>query len=394
MDPLELAHFLESDFGKQLRAEALADLSDGGSRDDHEGRVEELASRIADALNLGPVAPRSTTADLGMHLPDWFLDEDNASGSESGASFSMPGPSALVNKLATLSQRSDPAGALNKLSQSYELLELESAQPVLFRQGMQYLAAGLVHTCVEVQEAHLKALALVCNAVEANEDYLMIMLGCVLDLEAAHSPCAAGALSLSQTFCVWACCCRSRISRTMVIDDRCMRALQWPCCQSVHGHGDPSSPVLCTKTLHHGCTRWTAALSAEATLNTLTTFVDKLQLVSRSALQSMLTAATFELARVLAQCMEPRGSNNVGLDAASPLLRLDPSVRPDQRILCLWIASKIATQMNIKHCKACTCPNIHHRTCRWRGGLSSAQWPARKLWRVMLPYACTCCQLP
>ena len=142
-----------------------------------------LVSHILEAQGLDQQMADQAQVDAA----DWaqaFLSGEAVPLCETGsdASFGMGGPNALIKKLEELGNSQDPTHSLNRLTQSYELLELEAAQPDSFRQGAQLLSCGLLHPLPAAAQAYSQAFSLVTEAVQSREDALFDMLNCVLDL--------------------------------------------------------------------------------------------------------------------------------------------------------------------------------------------------------------------
>ena len=132
--------FWGTDLAPQLLHDAAASLagvqSDSATvlmlTDAERALTDRIASLIEQRLQPLDSPP---PPDAAPEHAAWF--DLNASPPHSGsdASFCAAGPVALVERLEALQLRGDPAATITKLTQSYELLELEAAQPELFCRG-------------------------------------------------------------------------------------------------------------------------------------------------------------------------------------------------------------------------------------------------------------------
>ena len=128
-------------------------------------------------------------------MPQWLPMSINSSPrSESGASFGCAGPQALVDKLKKLSSSDSAAQAISMLTRSYEILELEAAQPELFQEGAALLAAGLLHQQPEAPAAYAQALQLVLEAVRTSEEALLDIFESLIAVTHPNTKLAAGAI--------------------------------------------------------------------------------------------------------------------------------------------------------------------------------------------------------
>lgn len=189
--------FWGTDTATQLLHDAAAGLA-GAQRNCSTDAVlsdpeRTLTDRIASVIeqHLQPLVPPPLPLDAAHAA--WF--DLNAHQSDSYASFCAPGPVALVERLEALRLRGDAAAVITKLTKSYELLELESAQPELFCRGIDCLAAGLLHESAEASAAYAAALQLVCDAMRTSEDALLDMLASVRALNAPDRQAVGGANS-------------------------------------------------------------------------------------------------------------------------------------------------------------------------------------------------------
>lgn len=133
----------------------------------------------------------------GTHEADSGGDVwDALSGDElgSGSDFSFNGgASKIVQRIKDAAAADNPGATLEKMCRSYEIVELEGAEPEAFREAAAAFAAGLQHRKCEARPAFARALGLAARAVQGSAESLLVIAGAVAERGAQRDAIVAGA---------------------------------------------------------------------------------------------------------------------------------------------------------------------------------------------------------
>ena len=129
-----------------------------------------------------------------MHEDLWDVASSDGLGSGSDASFTAGAPK-VVQRITHALAADTPAGAINKMCRSYDIVELEGAEPELFREGAAAMVAGLEHRDRAARPAFARALALAAKAVQGSPERLIEVASAVVGTGALHDSLVAGAQS-------------------------------------------------------------------------------------------------------------------------------------------------------------------------------------------------------